>query len=132
MVQIAGRYQLVENVKFYEFLKKIGSTDEQASAADKAKPFVTVGIDGDKVTIKIEGFGDDLENHFVLGKQCEEKQADGSVSKTTVTKEGDALKLVSIEEGGVNLTRIYKFTDSGFELSMNLGGIEAKQIYKRL
>ncbi|XP_074041053.1 fatty acid-binding protein [Leptinotarsa decemlineata] len=132
MVQISGRYQHVENVNFFELLKKTGATDEQASAGDKTRAIMTVALDGDRVRIKLEGFGEDIENHFVLGQESDEKLQKGIVSKTTVTKEGDTLKFVAKENGSETYSRLYKFTDSGLEVIMNLEGFEAKRIYKRL
>ncbi|XP_023018343.1 fatty acid-binding protein [Leptinotarsa decemlineata] len=132
MAPIAGKYQHVENVKFFELMKKAGYPEDKASAADKTRAVVTLTIDGDKVTTKVEEVGDVVENHFVLGQESDEKHPGGFVSKTTITKEGDGLKFVSKESGGKFLTRLYKFTDAGFEVVLNFEGFEAKRIYKRL
>ncbi|KAJ8956213.1 hypothetical protein NQ314_006759 [Rhamnusium bicolor] len=74
MVQIVGKYELVENKKFYEMLLKL------AKKANEAKSFLEVEVNGNKVQLTNET----NVNNFVLNEEFDETFS-AKVFKSTAT-----------------------------------------------
>ncbi|KAJ8961719.1 hypothetical protein NQ318_021319 [Aromia moschata] len=135
MVQIAGKYQLVENKNFYEFILKAGVPKDVAKERNEERPILKISVDGNKINLETSGKMKNLLN-LVLNEETEETLGPQSLFtyKNFAKLEGNVLIVESKKpDGSRGRKRIYTFSDNGLEMewvSERFG--TAKHIYKRI
>ncbi|KAJ8922069.1 hypothetical protein NQ315_008710 [Exocentrus adspersus] len=133
MVQIAGKYKVVENKNFYEFLLGLGIPEERAKEGNKTGGESEILVDGEKITFKDE-HGHVIE--FVLDKEVEEKRGD-LVFLSTAKLDGNTLTVIAkAADGNRASLRTWTFTDSelNFTITIEKDGknLTASRKYKRI
>ncbi|KAJ8956214.1 hypothetical protein NQ314_006760 [Rhamnusium bicolor] len=116
MVQIAGKYELVENKNFYEFMVKMGIPEEHALKANEAKSIMEVEVDGNKVRLISDAQRQNLVAELILNEEVDERMPLGNIVKSTATLDDNVLTIKSKESDGKIGTRIYTFSDTGVEM----------------
>ncbi|XP_018570601.1 fatty acid-binding protein, liver-like [Anoplophora glabripennis] len=134
MAKLAGKYELVENKNFYEYLLDIGVPEDKAKNAKEIKGTLEVKVDGNKVTL-----ADDhppRTSDYIIGQEVENKWGDQAVIKSTASLNGDVLTISSSRDGKPAGTRTLTFSDSGLEMAFNTTkdgkAFAASRIYKRI
>ncbi|KAJ8976342.1 hypothetical protein NQ317_009794 [Molorchus minor] len=132
MVQIAGKYQLVETQNFDKFLVSSGVSEEKAKKINEAKPIIDVSFDGNR--IKIETNLHKLTTELVLDQESEEKLFSGQSIKSVAKLVDNVITVKSVGLDGNSVgKRTMTFSDSGMEtVYTTKDNIVAKRIYKRV
>ncbi|KAJ8961722.1 hypothetical protein NQ318_021322 [Aromia moschata] len=133
MVQIAGKYELVDSKNFLKVLLSGGIPEDKAKLAENITTVLDVTIDGNKVRLQSD---EKLNNHvteLILGQEVDEKFSSYTL-KTIAKLDGNVINVESKEDGKPTRTRIYRFTDSGLEIEYNSvkDNYTAKRVYKRI
>ncbi|XP_018570017.1 fatty acid-binding protein homolog 5-like [Anoplophora glabripennis] len=134
MVQLSGKYKLVENKNFYEFLIGVGESEERAKEGNAVKGTLEVKIDGNKISMT-----NDTPAHvsnLVAGEERDEKFGE-YVVKSKATIDGNVLTVTSkTPEGQPAGSRTLTFSDSGLEIVISSAKdgktYSATRIYKRV
>nr|XP_033340868.1 fatty acid-binding protein homolog 9-like [Megalopta genalis] len=134
MVQIVGRYQYVSNENFDEFVKMLGHKDLAAPLLS-SKPIVEISQSGDHWTVVVNSDEKSSSTTFKLNETYDEKLPSFDHKFPSIaTQEGDKLKIVTTVTDGLDITRIYEFTETGMRVvvSSNMVDVTAVRTYKRL
>ncbi|KAJ8922070.1 hypothetical protein NQ315_008711 [Exocentrus adspersus] len=135
MVQITGKYQLVENKNFYEFMLAVGAPEERAKAANKTGSILEVSVEGKKIICKNES--PQYVTELVLDEEVEEKMPPDLVLLSTAKLDGNTITVKSkLKDGTPASVRTWVFGDSQLDSTITAEKdgktLSASRIYKRI
>ncbi|CAB1320096.1 unnamed protein product [Coregonus sp. 'balchen'] len=127
-MSFSGKYQLETHENFEPFMKAIGLSDELIQKGKDIKSISEIEETGDHFKVTVTTGTKVLTNCFTIGQDAELDTLTGEKVKSTVTREGNKLK-VSLK----GIESVTELADANTIVNtMTVAGIEYKRISKRM
>jgi len=135
-----GDFQLETSEKFNEFMIVLGVNWVTRNIANALYPVQKIRQEGGEILLDTETSFQTTQTRFKIDQSWQENTADGRVTETVVTLEGNTLKKVQVPDvstGYHTTEEVRVFTDDGSSMTMTLsvpGKPEATcvRVYKRI
>ncbi|XP_046637647.1 14 kDa fatty acid-binding protein-like [Daphnia pulicaria] len=138
MAQVVGKYRLVGQVNYEEFLRAIGLSMAKRAIAISQVPLVDCRIDDDgQWIVQVTGISKDSDFKFRLGVEMKRVTIDGRHVNDlfTVEEEGGKMKLIQKEIWGNNRSceavMVHEFDGDDWNMTMTFGDVTCVRHFRR-
>ncbi|NWR62497.1 FABP4 protein, partial [Bucorvus abyssinicus] len=128
--QFLGTWKLLSSENFEEYMKELGVGFATRKMAGVAKPNVTIGKNGDVITIKVESTFKNTEISFKLGEEFDETTADDRKTKSVITLDNGTLNHVQKWDGKETIIR-RKVVDGNLVMERSMNNVSCKRVYEK-
>ncbi|KZS18357.1 Fatty acid-binding protein, brain [Daphnia magna] len=134
MAQVVGKYYLVSQENFEEYLKAIGLSMAKRAVAISQVPRVDCQINDDEWTVRLRGISKDSDFTFRLGVQMKRVAADGRhVTNVFDLQESDKIKLIQKETwgNGHEAMIVHDFDGDDWTMTITFGDVTCVRHFRR-
>uniref|UniRef100_A0A8R1I1V2 Lipocln_cytosolic_FA-bd_dom domain-containing protein n=1 Tax=Caenorhabditis japonica TaxID=281687 RepID=A0A8R1I1V2_CAEJA len=110
---IAGKWNYVSAENFDEYMKEVGIGWAVRTIANKTKPTLEFTVSGDDWTMNSNSTFKNYTLKWTIGKQFDEKTADGRDVSNLFTIENDRLVQIETGKNGGKDSRIERYIENG-------------------
>lgn len=131
----AGKYVLVKNENFDEFLGANGANWLIRKMASASSPDLDITQDGNKFHIKLHSLVQTKDTDFTIDEEFEETQQNGAVMKVMPTWDDNKLVMKyepkEADSAGKPQTHTRELNGEELVLTLQVGEITAKRVFKK-
>ncbi|XP_073948127.1 fatty acid binding protein isoform X2 [Choristoneura fumiferana] len=127
---VGKKYKLESSENFDEFMKTLGVGLITRKAANALSPTVELKKDGDQYVLVTSSTFKTTEMKFKPGEEFDEERADGVMTKSVCTFEGNKIKQVQKAPDGLEVHYVREFSPEELKAVMTVKDVTCTRLYK--